>query len=76
MSNWKGRGGGRAGSQPTLSDSTSSEGDSGAALPTWAGRGGGRSRPQPKISSATVMHLQRAASNMATKALSNIDSMC
>ena len=72
MSDWKGRGGGRSGTQPTLGESTSAEGDSGASLPTWAGRGGGRSRPQPKISSATARHIQRAAANMASKALSKL----
>ena len=72
MPDWKGRGGGRSGKQPEITPSTAAVGDQGAGLPTWAGRGGGRARPQPKISSATAMHIQRAASNMATSALAKL----
>ena len=72
MPDWKGRGGGRLGSQPSISSSTAANDDKGVQLPSWKGRGGGRSRPQPQISAATAMHVQRAASNMATNALSKI----
>ena len=49
MADWKGRGGGRSGSQPTLENSTSAQGDPGASPSDWAGRGGGRHRPQPSL---------------------------
>ncbi|MEC7988266.1 MAG: phage tail protein [Myxococcota bacterium] len=49
MSSWVGRGGGRSSSQPTLSDSTAADGDSGANPPAWQGRGGGRYRSQPSL---------------------------
>ena len=72
MPDWKGRGGGRSVKQPDITPSTAAVKDEGVLLPSWKGRGGGRARPQPQISSATAMHVQRAASNMATNALSSL----
>ena len=54
MADWKGRGGGRPGQQPTIEDSTAATGDPGANSPNWQGRGGGRHRPQPDLEDATA----------------------
>jgi hypothetical protein len=52
MPDWKGRGGGRPGTQPKLQNSTSATSDPGANPSGWQGRGGGRHRPQPALEPA------------------------
>ena len=61
-SDWKGRGGGRPGSQPTLLDSNNAVGDVGANPPEWQGRGGGRYRSQASNDSSRSHHGDTGAS--------------
>jgi phage tail-like protein len=62
MADWKGRGGGRPGSQPNIQPA-SGGGDS------WVGRGGGRSPLQPTVAPAQLVQLMRAGANAVSNAI-------